>query len=305
MRPALRVLLPLWLVLALPAAAQDAPIDEQPVMEDSPKDELLARRLGYRPAIDVPITALTWGFWLGTEAFKSEVAPDRCNWCEPNSTDWAVRNALKWENTKGAQRASDVLLFGVAPAAARATTLTLAGADGRMEEVPWDALLILESAGVAAALNQSVKLVIGRERPFAYALPDAEKGLVDEPYDNNLSFYSGHATVTFALAASTATVARMRGRKGAAWAWAVGMPIAATTAYLRLAGDKHYLSDVTVGAVAGTAIGVLVPAVHDWMAFRTAGAQSSRRGGRPSAVTTSAGFVPLPGGGAGTFAMRW
>lgn len=317
MRPCPNILLILCLAVSVPAAASDdgpaeveAPSEVQPVPGGLPqlihRSALSVRdadRLGYRLWIDAPITVVTWSFWIGTEAFKPQVAPSRCNWCEPNALDWSVRNALVWEDTGRAQHASDVLLFGAAPAAALVTTLALAGGEGKLEETPWDALLILEAAGVAAALNQSVKLVIGRERPFAHALPEAQKGLTDHPEDNNLSFYSGHATVTFALAASTATVAHMRGRKGAGWAWAVGMPVAAATAYLRLAGDKHYLTDVAVGAAAGTAIGILVPAAHDWLAFRTGGEQRTRNG--RSGVTTSAAFVPVRGGGVGTISVRW
>ena len=43
------------------------------------------------------------------------------------------------------------------------------------------------------------------------------------------------------------------------FSWAAGLPLAALTGYLRIAADRHYLSDVLVGAGAGTLFGTLVP----------------------------------------------
>lgn len=41
--------------------------------------------------------------------------------------------------------------------------------------------------------------------------------------------------------------------------WAGGYAIAATTGYLRIAADKHYLSDVVAGAIVGTGVGLAIP----------------------------------------------
>ena len=38
-----------------------------------------------------------------------------------------------------------------------------------------------------------------------------------------------------------------------------GDGVAAATAYLRIAADRHYASDVTAGAIVGSAIGGAVP----------------------------------------------
>jgi membrane-associated phospholipid phosphatase len=42
----------------------------------------------------------------------------------------------------------------------------------------------------------------------------------------------------------------------------IGFPVAALTGYLRIAGDKHYMSDVLTGAAVGSAIGYMVPRLH-------------------------------------------
>jgi len=88
--------------------------------------------------------------------------------------------------------------------------------------------------------------------------PDHSQG----PDDANLSFYSGHTNFTFALAAAAATVGRLRGYRWAPAALLVGGLVAATTGYLRIAADQHYLTDVLTGAAVGTTIGVAVPYLH-------------------------------------------
>lgn len=227
-------------------------------------------KLGWNNAVDLPLTLTAAAFWLGSEATKSKFAPDTCRFCEPNSFDWRIRNAVVWDNPKTPQKASDILLFGGAPAAAIATTLILAGHDDKLAQSWVDVGFIAESIALASATNQIVKFAVARRRPFANVLSPAERLLIEKPEDSNLSFYSGHSAATFSLAASTITVAHMRGYRWAKWAWIASAPIAFATAYLRMAGDKHYFTDVLTGALMGTATGIFVPALHDWAAFRGA-----------------------------------
>jgi len=135
-----------------------------------------------------------------------------------------------------------------------------AARDHGTPDAAWvDVLLISEATAVALAMNQAVKFVVGRERPFVHALPDDKKGQTAHPSDNNVSFYSGHSTFAFAMAASAGTIASMRRYRLAPSIWATGMALAAATAYLRIAADRHYASDVTVGAILGSATGIAVP----------------------------------------------
>ncbi|MBU1241038.1 phosphatase PAP2 family protein, partial [Myxococcota bacterium] len=46
------------------------------------------------------------------------------------------------------------------------------------------------------------------------------------------------------------------------WWYVINGTLAAAVAYLRIAGDKHYFSDVLTGAAIGTVMGVLVPLLH-------------------------------------------
>ena len=54
--------------------------------------------------------------------------------------------------------------------------------------------------------------------------------------------------------------------------WIAGLSFATTGAYLRIAADRHYATDVLTGALVGSAIGFSVPylahrPVHDEGAF--------------------------------------
>ena len=57
----------------------------------------------------------------------------------------------------------------------------------------------------------------------------------------------------------TGVVAEERGYQGRALIWGVGVPLAALTAYLRIAADRHYLTDVLVGMAVGSGLGIGVP----------------------------------------------
>jgi membrane-associated phospholipid phosphatase len=74
-----------------------------------------------------------------------------------------------------------------------------------------------------------------------------------------MSFWSGHTSFTFAVAAAATQVARLRGRTGWGWLAAATFVGAALTGYLRVAADQHWLTDVITGAGIGTAVGLGLP----------------------------------------------
>jgi membrane-associated phospholipid phosphatase len=74
-----------------------------------------------------------------------------------------------------------------------------------------------------------------------------------------MSFFSGHATMMFAVATSAGTIATMRGYRWTPVVWLVGLPLAAATAYLRVASDDHWTSDVLLGVAFGSAMGFAIP----------------------------------------------
>ncbi|MDI3287619.1 phosphatase PAP2 family protein [Polyangium sp. 15x6] len=236
--------------------------------------------------IDLTVTAVGGAAWITTEVLKSKIAPASCRWCSPPGIDDSIARAVHWSNTKTAARISDVGLYGLAPLAAFGFDAAVVYATGgTLAEWGKDALVILESMVVAADLTQIVKFSVGRERPLL------EYGSVDpderDSRDNNLSFFSGHTSFTFSAAVASGTVATLKGYRAAPWIWATGLTIATATGYFRMAADKHYFTDVMIGAIVGSAVGFVVPWLHRPTTSKDAA------GARLSGMMAS----PLPGGG--------
>jgi membrane-associated phospholipid phosphatase len=268
--------LALFLIATPVARAQSAPPPAPPAEAPPPAAPAAPARtapeLPYSLAADAAITGAAIAVWVGSEALKGHLAPESCRWCNPPGFDSSVRDALVWQNTGRA----DVISYVVPLVLEPAVVFGLNAYSARDQAPPragWvDALLVSEATAIAMAMNQTVKFIVGRERPFVHELDADEKPMTSRPTDNNLSFYSGHATLAFAMAASGGTIASMRGYRLAPWVWGIGMSLAAATAYLRIAADRHYASDVTVGAVVGGLTGFAVPYL-----FHNPHARSERR----------------------------
>jgi membrane-associated phospholipid phosphatase len=199
---------------------------------------------------------------LSESVFKADLVPDGCRWCdgdELNALDEGARDLFKWDDTHAAATWSNVTGYVGAPVIGMGLLSLAAWRDDRLGNVLDDQIIVLEAVVGAALLNQAVKFVAGRERPFVRALPADQKGLVDGATDNNLSFYSGHTSLGFSFACAAGTVASLRGYDLAPWIWGSGLTLATATGLLRIGADKHYATDVLTGAVVGSAVGVLVP----------------------------------------------
>jgi membrane-associated phospholipid phosphatase len=212
--------------------------------------------LDYDWKVDGTITVVGGLGWALTEGLKVHLSPDECRWCDRdgvNGLDGSVRDWLKWDDIDAGNSWSNVTAFGLAPASALGLTALIAYHDDRLDEWAPDALIVLESTALAADVNQIVKFSVGRQRPLVHF------GHAYDKADANLSFYSGHTNLAFALAVSSGTVASMRGYRFAPVVWISGLAIAGTTGYLRIAGDRHYFTDVITGAAMGSLIGFAVP----------------------------------------------
>ena len=92
---------------------------------------------------------------------------------------------------------------------------------------------------------------------------DKPLGLVEKG-DWNESFPSGHTVLAFS-GATFASYVFSKYFSDSPWKYAVtaaSYSIAAATAVFRVAGGKHFLTDVLAGAALGTAIGFVVPWLH-------------------------------------------
>jgi membrane-associated phospholipid phosphatase len=211
-------------------------------------------QLRYDLRLDLTATAIASTGWLIMEAFNKDISPSACRWCGVDSFDaWGHRN-LKWDDTRDANLASHAMAYGLSPIIAFGGDAIAAYHDGDLKGFGIDALVIAESAAVSSLISQVVKISVGRERPESHY-----GGIAARNGNKNTSFYSGHVNLAFTLAVASGTVATMRGYRLAPYIWGAGLAAAATTGYLRLAADKHYLTDVIGGAVIGSAIGFGIP----------------------------------------------
>jgi len=237
-----------------------------PVLSELPKPEGIYE-LKHDFWGDGAVTAVAGTGWLLSEvAFKRQFAPTECRWCEQTgSTDTlngfdAWGRGMRWENTATAAKLSDLTGMVLMPLTMVGGEAYLALKNRAASELPTDYLIILESTALAGLFNQAVKFAVARERPYAHFAALAGTSMTASP-DDNVSFFSGHTNLAFVLTVATGTVAELRGYEGRWVIWAVGLPLSVATAYLRVAADKHYLTDVLVGALSGSAFGFLVPTV--------------------------------------------
>jgi membrane-associated phospholipid phosphatase len=125
----------------------------------------------------------------------------------------------------------------------------------------------MEVMAVTGALEALLNILANRERPYGRtcgAPGELDADTWDCVSDNRFdSFYSGHASQTFAVAASTcmnhAYLPLYGGTEKDVVPCVAGFGFAIGTALLRVMGDRHYLTDVMTGAALGTAVGLFLP----------------------------------------------
>lgn len=199
-------------------------------------------------------------FAISETAAKPALAPAHCRWCNVDGLDDRVHRALLWKNPARAAALSNLTGFIAAPILMLGlTAYSASGAAGDGEttgQIIDDTIPILETVFYSELVVQAMKFSFGRQRPVVHF----PLQLTTVPTsDDNLSWFSGHATLTFGLAVSAGVVAHRRGSALEPAIWATGLTLAAVTSYLRIAGDKHYLTDVLAGAAWGTASALVIP----------------------------------------------
>ena len=224
-------------------------------------------RLRFNGYVDVPIAAgLTLIYAVSELGVKSRLAPRAPYWDDRDASGEDVlapldrmATRLRWEQPRLAGRISDGGLGLAMISAIGLTSAVGANDNDTLAHLTENTTIVLESMSAAMSLNQITKFFAGRQRPCAHFGLDKERPCFSEGSDNNLSSFSGHAAFTSSLAVSSGMVASMRRYRLAPLVWASGVTISLGTGYLRLAADKHYLSDVVTGTVIGSAIGFFVP----------------------------------------------
>jgi membrane-associated phospholipid phosphatase len=119
-----------------------------------------------------------------------------------------------------------------------------------------------EVFSLAMFAKSGMKSLLPRVRPWVYLAP--QSGTAPDVWEGNDSFPSGHATMAFAAASFGITYAAIMFPTAP---WLVPFIVAeasgaVVTASLRVFAGMHFISDVTVGALLGTAFGVALPLLH-------------------------------------------
>jgi membrane-associated phospholipid phosphatase len=256
--------------------------------EDAPAPPAAAARpgltkLSYDWTVDGIVTGGLVASTLTLMLLDNQLAPLQCRWCVPGTIDGNLSKSVRWSNPQTANTLSNVMQFAV-PVGVMGFGLIQAY---RFDDpaAGWSsALLIVQATSLAMLTNVIVKYSVGRARPYVWqGTPD----LYPSAKDANVSFFSGHVTFVFAVVVSGSTLFFMQDMPGAPWVLGLGLAAASFTAYLRMAADKHYLSDVLVSAGVGSLVGWAVPYL-----FHRPG-----RNGAPQAGD----LMPAPGG----IAIAW
>ena len=119
-----------------------------------------------------------------------------------------------------------------------------------------------ESLSLSLAVDTVTKHLVLRARPYALSTSARARAFADqEGKEQNLSFYSGHAALSFSAATAGGLIFSDSGADEASQitVWALELSLASFTSHARMRAGMHFTSDVLVGALMGSAFGLGVP----------------------------------------------
>ena len=195
-------------------------------------------------------------------------APTVPKWTAQNGFDTGIRSALRVSSEGGRQAmgyTSDALVYLLIAAPFLNATL-VAGVEHERWDVAWR-LLVLDAQTIflATTITLSIQKAVARERPFVQecrtnpSLKECSSG------GQNQSFPSGHTTAAFAAVALECFHHGYLDTSHTGWGAAVcplTVVAAIGTGILRIAADRHWATDIIVGAAIGGLVGYAVPALH-------------------------------------------
>ena len=264
-----------------------------------------------RVSLNLPVDLALLGVGLvgtlGTELLKKTIAPDACVACngpdntglrdgsqaDLNGVDAFFHDQLTGAvfSRKTADTVSNLWVAGVVPIYAIAGSFAFAGPHASDGVGLRNSLLVVESALLSLTVIQSGKFFIARKRPFVRygngtdgETPDEGKTYDVNDKDSHISFPSGHTALATSMAVSLAMLATLEESKAAPYLWGGAAVASVGAATLRMMAEKHYFTDVAVGALVGTGVGILVPYLH-------------RRGGLLAEHNSSLSMGSSPAGG--------
>jgi membrane-associated phospholipid phosphatase len=224
-----------------------------PAAADPPAPAWYSGEKGKKRVLHLSLAVGGGLLYFGSKFLESTIVPEDCRWCEPQSFDRAARRELVWGDTKLADTLSSIDAYVVAPIVGIGL-LYLSDRNAGWPRFLDDTIPVLETVVYTQLVVQAMKVGFARRRPYATFGTD----VAYEP-DNNMSFPSGHSALGFAITTGAGMICHWRGYWTEPYVWAAGITLSLSTEYLRIAADKHYLSDVLVGGAIGIIGGLTIP----------------------------------------------
>lgn len=221
-------------------------------------DETTAPTARYKiePMIDLPVLAIS-GAVASSWLLSSELGPAHCApLCRREDLNIFDRPAAGVYRP-GWKTVSDVSI-GVVLLSAGSSSLIAGGVPDGLT----DLVLVGESVLLANGLGVVAQMGVRRPRPLLYG----DTAPLDVRTDGNaaLSFFSGHTASAFAGSVSAFWMLRARHPRGALAYVALfsGVAMSAFVGTSRVLAGDHFPTDVFMGALVGSSLGTLVPALH-------------------------------------------
>ncbi len=121
-------------------------------------------------------------------------------------------------------------------------------------------VVFAETFLVNEGLTALTKSFAARPRPFIYGVTS---GPALSQRDTYTSFYSGHASTSFAMTFAFAkTYIARKNYKHPKLAYSIALALSGATSILRVSAGKHFPTDVMMGAATGTSLGLALPGIH-------------------------------------------
>jgi len=140
--------------------------------------------------------------------------------------------------------------------------LVIDAVDSRFHGWLEDTAVFIETILVMQGTTQLMKSAVGRPAPLLYAPNVAAADY--ESADAHRSFWSGHTSTSFTAATAYSVTFWKRHPDSPLRFVVLGIAESAalTVGLLKIKAGYHYPTDIVAGALAGTAIGALLPLVH-------------------------------------------
>jgi len=242
----------LVVVLALAAAARADPAPPPDPHETSPYH--------VEPVATGAVLAGVGALWTLPYFIASPTAPPpACDPCDANLLNAFDRSALGLHDARW-RWAGNLLL--VTPAASFLLLDVLDVGARRWRAWLTDFVVIVEAMVIDGAIEELFRRAVRRPRPYLY-----EPGVYPEDRrsaEASFSFYSGHTSAMFVMSVGLAYTWTLR-HPGSRWRWLVWSGLLAVASVLpvaRVLSGDHFPTDVIVGAVVGSSMGLFIPTLH-------------------------------------------